>query len=182
MVRTMDVDQAERLHDGYRYSFLLSSALIVVIEVRALQPTVQHTRHCDRIACYNVRCFFVMTRDDNSIGIVQSNVRSQHTRRLRRCGLARAERLRDGYRYSFLLSSALIHCCDRKACASAYCPAHSFEINAWCQVQHIAATYTFICRRDGHWREGSKIVVVIERGQHNRHSMRWGLAQAERLA
>ena len=64
MVRTMDVDQAERLHDGYRYSFLLSSALIVVIEVRALQPTVQHTRHCDRISCFNVRCFCVMIQVD----------------------------------------------------------------------------------------------------------------------
>ena len=36
---------AERLRDGYRYSFLLSSALsVVVIEMRVLQLTVQHTR------------------------------------------------------------------------------------------------------------------------------------------
>ena len=50
-----------------------------------------------------------MTQDDNSIGVVQSNVRSQHTRHLRRCGLARVERLGDCYRFSFLLSIPLIH-------------------------------------------------------------------------
>ena len=38
--------------------------------------------------------------------------RGQHTRHSRRRGLAQAERLRDGYRYSFLLS-APIHCRDR---------------------------------------------------------------------
>ena len=78
--------QAERLRDGYRYSFLLSSALIVVIEMRELQPAVQHTRHCDRITCYNLRCFCVTTQDDNSIGVVQAKVRSQHTRHFRRWG------------------------------------------------------------------------------------------------
>ena len=31
------------------------------------------------------------------------------------------------------------------------------------------------------WREGSDSVVVIERGQHTRHSRRWGLVQAERV-
>ena len=53
--------QAERPRDGYRYSFLLSSALILVIELRSLQPTaVQCTYRCDRNACYNLlRLFFV---------------------------------------------------------------------------------------------------------------------------
>ena len=72
-----------------------------------------------------------------------------------------AERLRGSYRYLFLLSSVLIHCCDRNACASTLCAAHSFERNA-CYNVHI-------CRREGRWREGSNI-VVIERGQHTRHS------------
>ena len=87
--------------------------------------------------------------------------RGQHTRHSRRRGLAQAERLRGSYRYLFLLSSVLIHCCDRNACASTLCAAHSFERNA-CYNVHI-------CRREGRWREGSNI-VVIERGQHTRHS------------
>ena len=37
MTMTVNVDQAERLRDAYRYSFLLSSALIV-IEIRAFTP------------------------------------------------------------------------------------------------------------------------------------------------
>ena len=35
-----------------------------------------------------------------SIEVVLSNVRSQHSRHRRRSGLAQAERLREGYRYS----------------------------------------------------------------------------------
>ena len=66
-----------------------------------------------------------------------------------------------------------IPCCDRNACASAGCPAHSFEIL-------LLRTYTFICRREGRWREGSNI-VVIERGQHTPLSRTRGLAQAKRL-
>ena len=42
--------------------------------------------------------------------------RGQHTRHSTRRGLAQAERLRDVYRCSFLLSCALIHCCYRNAC------------------------------------------------------------------
>ena len=42
--------------------------------------------------------------------------RGQHTRNSRTRGLAQAERLLDGYRCSFLLSSSLIHCCYRNAC------------------------------------------------------------------
>ena len=67
----------------------------------------------------------------------------------------RAERLRDGYRYSFLLSSALIHCCDRNACASACCPAHSFEINA-CYIFLLLHTH-LSGERDVGGREATKL-------------------------
>ena len=61
-----------------------------------------------------------------------------------------AERLRDGYQYSFLLSSALIHCCDRHACASVFRPAHPFEINAC-----YAATFISVEERDVGGREAT---------------------------
>ena len=69
--------------------------------------------------------------------------------------------------------------CDRNACASGCCAAHSFEISA-CYNLLLLRTYTFICRTEGRWRERSNN-VVIERGQHTPHSGRRGLAQAERL-
>ena len=47
MARAVNVDQAERLRDGYQYSFLLSSALIHCCDRNTCtQPTVQHTRRC----------------------------------------------------------------------------------------------------------------------------------------
>ena len=89
---------------------LLSSALVVVIELRV-------TSYC---------WFCVMTHDDLmmkpkmlpscSSSLIVKSTRGQHTRHSRRWGLAQAERLRDSYWYSFLLSSALLHCCDRNAC------------------------------------------------------------------
>ena len=42
--------------------------------------------------------------------------RGQHTRHSRRRALAQSERPLDGYRCSYLLSNALIHCCYRDAC------------------------------------------------------------------
>ena len=101
---TRGLAQVERLRDGYRCSFLLSSALIhccyrnactqssalvvVVIELRA-------TAYCSS---------FVSWLDDGTknalIEVVQSNAISQHTQRRRRSGLAQPERLREGYRYS----------------------------------------------------------------------------------
>ena len=45
-------------------SYFPVHSVSVVIEMRALQPTVQHTRHCDRISCFNVRCFCVMIQVD----------------------------------------------------------------------------------------------------------------------
>ena len=66
------------------------SALAIVIELRA---TVQRT------AAF-LRDDGLMVPKENASIEVQSNATSQHTRRRRRWGLAQAERLREGYRYS----------------------------------------------------------------------------------
>ena len=100
-------------------------SFIVVIEMRALQPIVQHTRSKQILAMYQVQLTAATYTKKNVEGRGRegSNIvvieRGQHTRHSRRRALAQAERLRDGYRWSFLLSSALIPCCDRNACASA---------------------------------------------------------------
>ena len=67
----------------------------------------------------------------------------------------RAEFLHDGYRFSFLLSIALVHCCDRIACASAYCPTPPFEIPGGCLLQLTAAAYTFVEEKDVGGREAT---------------------------
>ena len=81
----------------------------------------------------------MVPKENASIEVVQSNVRSPHTApqevglgsgRAFACGLSVLGAVGDGCRYSFLLSSAPIHCCDR----SAYCPEHVvvFEIISAC--------------------------------------------------
>ena len=62
----------------------------------------------------------VMVSKENASIDVQLHVTSQHTRRCRRSGLAQAERLREGYRYSVLSAMA--------AATPSYCSVHQFIV------------------------------------------------------
>ena len=71
----------------------------------------------------------MVPKQSASIEAVQSNVRSQHTRRRRRAGLAQAERLREGYRYSVPSGMAIA--------TRSYCPVHPlFVVIEVRTVQH----------------------------------------------
>ena len=87
-------------------------------------------------ACYNLLLLRTYTficrregcrREGSNILVIE---RDQHTRHSKTRSMAQAERLRDGYRCSFLLSSALIHCCYRKACTQSSALAVVIELRA----------------------------------------------------
>ena len=87
-----------------------------------------------------------------------------------------AERLRDGYRCSFLLSSAFFHCCYQNTCTQSSALVVVIELRAR------ACCCFFVCW----WLDGAKNASVDAdqprtRSQRIRDSRRWGLAQAERL-
>ena len=108
--------QAERLRDGYRCSFLLSSALIHCYRNACNQSSTLVRNKCwlQLTCCYVHMCRREgRWREGSNIVVIE---RGQHTRHSRTRGWAQAERLRDGYRCSFLLSSALIRCCYRNTC------------------------------------------------------------------
>ena len=101
-------------------------SFIVVIEIPALQPTVQHTLRCVRN-----KCLLQLAAASHLCGglmmVCQKCFDRGHPVNCLICkrpthsallemGFGRAERLHDCSRYSFLLSSAPIHCCDRNAC------------------------------------------------------------------
>ena len=118
--------QAERLRDGYRYSFLLSCVTSIGT----------HSYYCP----VHSICI-ISTGTNKSVWSRSKSVRGLDTGTAVKCkickrsrhpelgrwGLSQAKRLRDGYRYSFLLSyvtpigtysfllsSAFINCCDRE--------------------------------------------------------------------
>ena len=102
--------------------------------------------------------------------------RGQHTGHSRTRGLAQAERLRDDYRCSFLLASALIHSWYRKACTQ----------SSALVVVVIAFRATVCCCFFVWWLDGTKsasIEVVQSNAisQHTQRRRRSGLAQPERL-
>ena len=125
-LRRWGLHLAERLRDGYRYSFLLSCV-----------TSISTPSYC----CPVHSICIISTSTNNSFRGISKYVRGQDTGTAVKCkiykrsrhpelgrwGLSQAERLRDGYRYSFLLScvtpistysfllsSAFINCCDRE--------------------------------------------------------------------
>ena len=78
------------------------NSFIVVIEMRALSPAHSLRSNCvlQRTTASLCDHGLMMVPKENASIEAQSNARSQNTRRRRRWGLAQAERLREGYRYS----------------------------------------------------------------------------------
>ena len=120
-LRRWGLHLAERLRDGYRYSFLLSCV-----------TSISTPSYC----CPVHSICIISTSTNNSFRGISKYVRGQDTGTSAKCKICRGEDtpnsgdgvcLRDGYRdsfllscvtpigtYSFLLSSAFIICCDRE--------------------------------------------------------------------
>ena len=108
--------------------------------------------------------------------------------------MAQAERLREGYCYSvpsgmavstrsfwpvhpFIVVIEVRTIQDTRCCVRNKCLLQLTGVSYFCAENRIRQFIFAACGR-----EGSSIVVVIERGQHTRHSRRWGLAQTEGLS
>ena len=122
----MGLHQAERLRYRYRYSFLLSCVTSIGTRYYCCPVHSICIISTSTNKSFWGRSKYVHGQDTGTA--VKCNIyeRSRHPE-LGRWGLSQAEHLRDGYRYSFLLScmtpigtysfllsSAFINCCDRE--------------------------------------------------------------------
>ena len=138
-------------------------SVIVVIEMCVLQPTVQYTRHCDRIACCIVRYFFCGMTQDYLITKMPRLGSSSQMSEVNTHGTSgggagwpgpSACVMAVGTRFYCPVNSFIV-VIEMRALQPFVQHTHSTLVRNKCLLQLTAATYTFVGERDVGGREAT---------------------------